>query len=102
MRKQKHKVDLTAEERQILERLVRKGEHSALKLMRAHILLKADSNGPGWTDTKISDAFGCHAQTAYNVRKRFATGESLSALERKPQSRPSRWFRNLTVRVRHG
>ena len=46
MRKQHHKVDLTAEERQILERLVRKGEHSALKLMRAHILLKADSNGP--------------------------------------------------------
>ena len=90
MRKQKHKVDLTSEERQILERLVRKGEHSALKLMRAHILLKADSNGPGWTDTKISDAFGCHAQTAYNVRKRFATGERLSALERKPQSRPSR------------
>ena len=42
----KHKVDLTPEERQTLETLVRKGEHSALKLMRAHILLKADSNGP--------------------------------------------------------
>ena len=89
MRKQHHKVDLTAEERQILERLVRKGEHSALKLMRAHILLKADSNGPGWTDAKISEAFGCHAQTVYNVRKRFAMGGRLSALERKPQSQPS-------------
>ena len=31
----KHKVDLTPEERQTLETLVRKGEHSALKLMRA-------------------------------------------------------------------
>ena len=89
MRKQKHKVELTSEERQTLETLVRKGEHSALKLMRAHILLKADSNGPGWTDAKISEAFGCDAQTAYNVRKRFATGERLSTLERKPQSRPS-------------
>ena len=47
----KHKVDLTPEERQTLETLVRKGEHSALKLMRAHIL-KADSNGPGWTDRR--------------------------------------------------
>ena len=90
MRKQKHKVELTSEERQTLETLVRKGKHSALKLTRAHILLKADSNGPGWTDAQIADAFGCHKQTACNVRKRFATGERLAALERKPQSRPSR------------
>jgi transposase len=91
MKKQKHKVALTAEERQTLQTLVRKGEHSALKLMRAHILLKADSNGPGWTDAQIADAFGCHEQTVYNVRKRFATGGRLSvSLERKPQSRPSR------------
>ena len=90
MRKQHHKVDLTSEERQTLETLVRKGKHSALKLTRAHILLKADINGPGWTDAQIAEAFGCHKQTACNVRKRFATGERLAALERKPQSRPSR------------
>ena len=74
----KHKVELTLEERQTLQTLVRKGEHSALKLMRAHILLKADSNGPGWTDAQIADAFGCHEQTAYNVRKRFAVRGRLS------------------------
>ncbi len=89
MKKHKHEVELTSEERQTLETLIRKGEHSALKLMRAHILLKADSNGPGWTDAQIAEAFGCHEQTAYNVRKRFATRGRLSALERKPQSRPS-------------
>ena len=89
MRKQTHKVDLTSEERQTLETLIRKGEHSALKLMRAHILLKADSKGPGWTDAQIAEAFGCHEKTVYNVRKRFAMGERLAALERKPQSRPS-------------
>jgi len=89
MRKQKHRVELTCEERQTLETLVRKGEHSALKLMRAHILLKADRNGPSWTDAQIADAFGCREQTAYNVRKRFAAGERLAALERKRQSRPS-------------
>ena len=90
MRKQTHKVELTSEERQTLETLIRKGQHSALKLMRAHILLKADRKGPCWTDARISEAFGCDAQTAYNVRKRFATGERLAALERKSQSRPSR------------
>ena len=89
MKKHKHEVELTSEERQTLETLIRKGEHSALKLMRAHILLKADSNGPAWTDAQIAEAFGCHQQTAYNVRKRFAMGGRLSALERKPQSQPS-------------
>ena len=86
----KQKVELTSEERQMLETLVRKRPHGALKLMRAHILLKADSNGPGWTDARIIEAFGCHEQIAYNVRKRFATGGRFSALERKPQSQPSR------------
>ena len=50
--------------------------------------MKADRNG-AWTDAQIAEAFGCHQQTAYNVRKRFATGGRLAALERKPQSRPS-------------
>ena len=86
----KHKVELTSKERQALETLVRKGEHSALKLMRAHILLKADSNGPGWSDARIAEAFECHEKTVYNVRKRFAMRGRLSALERKPQSQPSR------------
>ena len=86
----KHKVDLTTEERQTLETIVHKGAHSSLKLMRAHILLKADDNGPGWSDARIAEAFGCQEKTVYNVRKRFATdGRRLAALERKPQSRPS-------------
>lgn len=85
----KHKVDLTVEERQTLETIVHKGAHSSLKLMRAHILLKADRNGPGWTDARIAEAFGCHEKTVYNVRKRFAMRGRLAALERKPQSRPS-------------
>ena len=99
MKKQKHKVELTPEERQTLQTLVRKGQHSALKLMRAHILLKADSHGPGWTDAQIADAFGCHEQTAYNVRKRFAVRGRLSTLERKPQSRPLTCG-NLMVKAR--
>ena len=57
MRKQKHKVELTAEERQTLEKLVIKGEHNAFEIRRAHILLKADSKGPAWTDVQITEAY---------------------------------------------
>ena len=67
----RHKVELTSEDRQTLETLVSKGQHSALKIRRAQILLKADVNGPAWTDAQIAEAFGCHQQTVYNVRKRF-------------------------------
>ena len=86
----KHKVELTSEERHLLETLVSKGKHDALKIQRAHILLKADVNGGGWRDAQIADAFGCHPQTVYNVRKRFRERGCLAALERKKQSQPSR------------
>ena len=90
MRKQTHKVELTSEDRQTLETLVRRGEHNALEIRRANILLKADVKGPAWTDVQISEAFGCHPRTVYNVRKRWTERGGLPALKRKPQSRPSR------------
>ena len=102
MRKQTHKVELTSEERQTLETLVRKGEHSALKLMRAHILLKADRNGPSWTDAQISEAFGTAMRKLSTM---FANG-----LPRVRDSLP--WnanpkvdrltCQNLTVQARRG
>jgi transposase len=52
--------------------------------------VKADVNGPAWTDAQIAEAFGCHQQTVYNVRKRFRERGCLPALERKPQCQPSR------------
>ena len=87
----KHEVELTSEERQTLETLVSKGEHNALEIRRAHILLKADVKGPAWRDAEIAEAFGCHEQTVYNVRKRFRERGGLAALRRKKQSRPSRF-----------
>ena len=85
-----HEVELTSEERQTLETLVRFGEHNALEIRRANILLKAGAKGPAWTDAKIAEAFGCHQQTVYNVRKRWREREGLPAVKRKPQSRSSR------------
>jgi hypothetical protein len=46
---------LSAEERQQLETLIRKGKSAARRLLKARILLKADVSeaGPGWSDSKI-------------------------------------------------
>ena len=63
----KHEVELTSEERQTLETLVSKGEHNALEIRRAHILLKADVKGPAWRDAEIAEAFGCHVIMFANV-----------------------------------
>ena len=48
----KYIVRLSSEERDLLEALVKKGKAAAYKIRHAHVLLKADADGPGWTDAK--------------------------------------------------
>jgi len=62
-------VRLTDAERQQLAQIVRKFKGTGQKVRRAQILLKADADGPGWTDQLIADAFGCRRQTVENVRR---------------------------------
>jgi hypothetical protein len=62
-------VRLTDGEREHLEEIVRKFKGASQKVRRAQILLKADADGPGWTDQRIADAFGCRRQTVENVRQ---------------------------------
>jgi hypothetical protein len=62
-------VRLTNGESERLLGIVRKFKGTSQKVRRAQILLKADANGPGWTDQQISDAFGCRRQTVENVRR---------------------------------
>ena len=40
-------------------------------MKRAQILLKADVDGPDWTDREISRAFDCRVQTVEDVRRRL-------------------------------
>jgi transposase len=68
MRK-KYVVRLTDEERERLAAVVRKLSGTSQKVRRAHILLKADADGPGWSDRQIAEAFGCRTQTVENVRQ---------------------------------
>src|ERR1700722_16379442 len=69
----KYIVRLTDAERESLKEVVGKFKGTSQKVRRAQVLLKADADGPGWTDAKIADAFGCRTKTAENIRERFVT-----------------------------
>ena len=61
--KKKYLVRLSAAERETLKSVVKKLSGASQKVRRAQILLKADAEGPGWTDSRIADAFSCRVQT---------------------------------------
>ena len=68
MRK-KYIVRLTEEERQKCQEVIRKLKGTSQKVRRAQILLKADADGPAWTDQHIAEAFGCRRQTVEKIRQ---------------------------------
>jgi hypothetical protein len=68
MRK-KYIVHLTDEQRKELTEVIKKLKGSGQKIRRAQILLKADANGPGWTDRQIAEAYGCRTKTVENARQ---------------------------------
>jgi transposase len=83
-------VRLTDAERTTLEPVVNTLSGSSQKVRRAQVLLKADADGPAWTDDAIADAFGCRRQTVENVRERFATDGfdlTLNGRARAPRSK---------------
>jgi hypothetical protein len=69
----KYIVRLSDTERETLHGVIRKQTGSSLKVRRAQILLKADADGPNWTDARIVDAFGCRRQTVEKLRERLVT-----------------------------
>ena len=86
----KYIVRLSGEERQACQDVVKKLKGSSQKVRRAQILLKADADGPAWTDTKIAEAFNCRVQTIENLRKRVVIESFELALNgRKRQDPPT-------------
>jgi hypothetical protein len=67
----KYLVRLTEAERNKLAEVIRKLKGTSQKVRRAQILLKTDADGPGWTDSRIAEAFGCRRQTIEKIRERF-------------------------------
>ena len=86
----KYRVRLSGEERKHLEKLVRRGKAHARKLLYARILLKADENGPAWTDERIADAFEVSVATIARERQRFCEEGLEIALLPKNPGRPRR------------
>ncbi len=67
----KYIVRLTDEERGELATVIKKLKGTSQKVRRAQILLKADADGPNWTDHRIAEAFGCRTQTIEYLRQRL-------------------------------
>lgn len=70
----KYSVRLTDEERDTLHGVIKKLMGSSQQVRRAHILLKADADGPNWPDQAIAEAFSCRRKTVENIRQRLVTG----------------------------
>jgi Homeodomain-like domain len=81
-------VRLTQEERDHLLETIKKLTGSSQKVRRAHILLKADADGPCWTDSKIAEAFNCRTKTVENIRQNLVLHGFQQALDGKKRENP--------------
>lgn len=86
----KYIVRLLVKEREMLEGVIKKLKGSSEKVRRAHILLKADADGPNWADAKIAEAFLCSTRAVEMIRERFVTEGLESVLNGKKRESPSR------------
>ena len=78
-------VRLTDQERDELQSVIKKLKGTGQKVRRAHILLKADADGPNWTDERIAEAFSCRTRTVEKIRQRLVErgfAETLHGAER--------------------
>lgn len=80
----KYRVQLSAEEHQKLQSVVRKGKAAAYKRLNAQMLLKADEgeNGPAWKDKDIANAFEVSIRTVERLRERLCSRGFENCLER--------------------
>jgi hypothetical protein len=86
----KYVVRLTEEERNVLRDVVKKLKGTSQKVRRAQVLLKADVEGPNWTDKKIAEAFSCRTKTVENLRRRLVTEGFEIVLNGKKRDTPPR------------
>jgi len=87
----KYVLRLSADEREELEALIRKGKSPARRLLKARILLKADVSeaGDGWSDSKIVEALETSAAMVYRVRKQLVEEGFEAVLRRKQRATPA-------------
>ena len=102
MGNKKYRVKLTAEEREQLEGMLRKGRGSAQHLLKARILLKADEgeSGEHWSDGRICEALSTYPVRVELVRKQLALEREWQRCLRARSATFRRWLRFLTERRR--
>jgi Homeodomain-like domain len=88
----KYVVRLDAEERDRLDKLIRKGKRSAQLLTKARILLKADVSdvGEGWSDSRIAAALDTSIATVERTRRQLVEEGFEAVLARKYNSNSAR------------
>jgi Homeodomain-like domain len=92
----KYVVTLSDEERGQLNAMISKGKHPARKLLKARILLKADTSdaGDGWSDSRIATALETSVDTVARTRQHLVEEGADGALTRhhSPNSARRRIF----------
>lgn len=84
----KHIVRLTDQERCELLSVIKKLKGTSQKVRRAQILLKADADGPNWTDERIAEAFLCRTRTVERLRQRLVERGFEETLHRAERAQP--------------
>src|SRR5690349_24657373 len=81
-------VRLTDQERDELRNVVKKLKGTGQKVRRAQILLKADADGPNWSDERIAEAFARRTRTIERLRQRLVERGFEETLHRVERARP--------------
>jgi hypothetical protein len=81
-------VRLTDQERSELQDIIKKLKGTGQKVRRAQIMLKADADGPNWTDERIADAFSCRTRTIEKMRQRLVERGFEDTLHRIERAQP--------------
>lgn len=84
----KYVVRLSDAERLALTVVVKKLAGTSQKVKRAQILLKADADGPNWTDARIAEAFSCRTRTVELLRQRLVERGFEETLNGKARKTP--------------
>ena len=92
MSKKKWVVDLDTGERDELNALISKGRSSAMNILKARILLKADQgdHGPAWSDGRIIEALDTNPAQVARVRRKFVEEGLNAVFSRKKRQTPPR------------
>jgi len=85
MSQKSHRVTLSKQERQYLQKIVTSGTDKARTITRCRVLLLADTAN-GKTDEAIADALGVCLATIFNIRRRYHLKGLEGAIHEAPRS----------------